>query len=730
MKASSRLKLVIVAVALSLPALGFADVPQFMHFQGVLTDDDGLPVNDTLQMGFRIFSDTLAAAIWNDVLNDVVVTNGFYDVYLDVGSLSFDVPYYLETAVDGSWLIPKKPLASVPYSFRSGKTRVIPGDGLTGFSDSMVVQLSIADGGVTSDKLDDGAVSTAKLADDAVETDKLADGSVTGDKLVDLVITTDKILNDAVTGMKIADNTISTPHLIDGSVSSAKAAPGNFVHSLNGLTDDLTIKGGSNVSITEVGDTLTVSATLSGSAADDDWEVVGDDMYSIVSGDVGIGIASPASRLHVDGDIRTDSYFVSTVPSGKPPFVIASTTAVNNLNVDQVDGMDAADFAGVTHEHDGGDITSGTVPFGMLPTGTGGTEVAIGNHTHPVADDGDWVQSGNDVYYSAGDVGIGTSSPGKALDVDGSALVREALQIGISEDAHNDTLYMDGGYEELVWDRSQSRFELSTKLAVNGALAVGSTLLTDDVKGFSYFSQNPPVPNSGEISSTGDLYVEFDFEVGDEAYVGDDLTLGWESASDDDRIYFDGSATPETLFWDNSDSSFRFSAPLAVFGQILTGTKGYFFADSTDYNAMVYGSIFSPYPRSGDMGNSGDLFVGNDVEAGGDLYYGGSITDTNPVPPFTKSTTQLGLTTLQARDVLDRLNPIVFHYVDQEGDAPAVEKSKIGFDPAELPDLLTTPDKKGYKPMDLVAVLSMLVKEQQATIEALEARVDALEEGR
>ncbi|KAK2701927.1 hypothetical protein QYM36_019428 [Artemia franciscana] len=39
-------------------------------------------------------------------------------------------------------------------------------------------------------------------------------------------------------------------------------------------------------------------------------------------------------------------------------------------------------FAPSAHTHAGGDITSGTVAFGRLPTGTGSTQVAIGNHTH------------------------------------------------------------------------------------------------------------------------------------------------------------------------------------------------------------------------------------------------------------------------------------------------------------------------------------------------------------
>ncbi|MHC4083941.1 MAG: tail fiber domain-containing protein [Planctomycetota bacterium] len=43
--------------------------------------------------------------------------------------------------------------------------------------------------------------------------------------------------------------------------------------------------------------------------ADNDWMVVGSDMYSIPSGDVGIGTTSPSAKLDVDGDVSTSSVY-------------------------------------------------------------------------------------------------------------------------------------------------------------------------------------------------------------------------------------------------------------------------------------------------------------------------------------------------------------------------------------------------------------------------------------
>lgn len=45
------------------------------------------------------------------------------------------------------------------------------------------------------------------------------------------------------------------------------------------------------------------------------------------------------------GDLRVDGSFVSTVPTGTPPLSVASTTRVDGLNADLLDGLDASAFA-------------------------------------------------------------------------------------------------------------------------------------------------------------------------------------------------------------------------------------------------------------------------------------------------------------------------------------------------------------------------------------------------
>ena len=51
----------------------------------------------------------------------------------------------------------------------------------------------------------------------------------------------------------------------------------------------------------------------------------------------------------------------------------------------------------------------------------------------------------------------------------------------------------------------------------------------------------------------------------------------------------------------------------------------------------------------------------------------------------------------------------------------------MGFIAEDVPDLVATKDRKGMSPMDVTAVLTKVVQQQQAVIERLEARIEALE---
>lgn len=92
-------------------------------------------------------------------------------------------------------------------------------------------QGTIADGAVTTAKIDDGAVTTAKIADGAVTSAKLATGAakdniatntLSGLKLLDSSIPTDKLSSGCVTNAKILDGAVTTIKIDDGAVTLNK----------------------------------------------------------------------------------------------------------------------------------------------------------------------------------------------------------------------------------------------------------------------------------------------------------------------------------------------------------------------------------------------------------------------------------------------------------------------------------------------------------------------------
>src|SRR5215510_7041379 len=147
-------------------------------------------------------------------------------------------------------------------------------------ADSAVNAAKLADGAVTGAKIATMAVGTSQLADSAVNAAKLADGSVTGAKIANFAVGTAQLADAAVTGPKIAAASIGTTHLVDSAITSPKLAAGavqtihlaeaavtapkiaagQVVKGLNGITDNVQLVAGSNVTLTPSGNTITISA--------------------------------------------------------------------------------------------------------------------------------------------------------------------------------------------------------------------------------------------------------------------------------------------------------------------------------------------------------------------------------------------------------------------------------------------------------------------------------------
>lgn len=99
----------------------------------------------------------------------------------------------------------------------------------------------------------------------------------------------------------------------------------------------------------------------------------------------------------------------------------------------------------------------------------------------------------------------------------------------------------------------------------------------------------------------------------------------------------------------------------------------------------------------------------------------GAITATsfNPVSSRALKHDIKELKSQQASDALGQLNPVEFVYNDDES-----QKKRIGFIAEDVPDLVADADRQSVPIMDVVAVLTRVVKDQQHTIEQQRKRLD------
>jgi len=187
-----------------------------------------------------------------------------------------------------------------------------------------------------------------------------------------------------------------------------------------------------------------------GGGADADWQISGDDMYSIPTGNVGIGTLTPYDLVHLDGLDSTNNVTLkiqnrySSLDTAGAELYLCTSTLVGSEGVGSkilARRNDAEGPAGSTDLHF--KTSYGTTMFDRM------------------------------ILKTNGDVGIGTIAPTAKLDVNGNVKVGDTLLIGdVEEDETTDSLLVLDNDGKVKWT---SKEEITSGVGSNYEVHISPT---------------------------------------------------------------------------------------------------------------------------------------------------------------------------------------------------------------------------------------------------------------
>jgi hypothetical protein len=185
-----------------------------------------------------------------------------------------------------------------------------------------------------------------------------------------------------------------------------------------------------------------------------------------------------------------------------------------------------------------------------------------------------------------------------------------------------------------------------------------------------------------------------------------------------------GSMPPGMFSWENGRIDFGFGG--AGGGNLEAYSKGHaragqfkFIYGGGDFGSIVY-AHYNPARAEGyqwldmmTLDKDGHLYMAGGAYTDGVYWIDASSRE------YKENIRELGID--EAMDTLSGLSPVTFNYKRDP------KEPHVGFIAEDVPALVATKDRKGMSPMDVVAVLTKVVQEQQKTISELSERLKELE---
>lgn len=437
-------------------------VPRAMSFQGILKDSGGDPVADSVyDVTFRIYdAESGGTSEWSEVL-PCTTSAGYFTALFDNVNIPFDEDYWVELEVDGEILTPRQKITMVGYSARSDTSDyAVAGGGWV--DDGLNVHLE-----ASYDKVGIGtSTPTNKLHVTGSESVPILNveqyGSHRAARFYSQNACALWVEHAGNHGLRVTEADGDGVYIhnagVDGiHVDSAGGWAGYF-GGKGYFEDSVGIGTSSPTELLDIAGTAkmngfnmppgasdgyVLTSDVSGNgtwqaaagSSDSDWVISGNNQYSGVSGNVGIGTPAPIEKLQVAGTVRMDGF---QMPGG-----------ASNGYVLTSDGA-----------------------------GNGAWQAAAGGS------DSDWVISDTNMYSGvSGNIGIGTSSPSEKLEVSGNLKIGGKATIGPGHTNSGSGSTIAGGGSNTT--AGGASFIGAGQLNnANGSLSVIGGGLSNDANGF------------------------------------------------------------------------------------------------------------------------------------------------------------------------------------------------------------------------------------------------------